>query len=336
MDIGDTVISNRGHVVIGSVVAAYFVVFRLIDAKSTQEETRAGLERSLFITLVSSGNAASFVAAIKDFGRIQTMLATDHPSWFKFWEWGRTHQPNRKPLADWAEWRLPECQKNNDYSAGDESRLDLYRAKLNGADLSADILNHADLTVTDLGHAELMRTFVRDAKLGLANLTEALLEHADVTYAKLHAANLTDAHLRAANLGLADLTAADLTDVELTAADLTAAKLDGHAQLDEACGTPAKLPEGLHPRSRARRRRFDILVNNVGVRWPNGDFSTTIFAVFSRTVFAIPVAIVAAIFSRLAKDPRLRSMKCSPIRRTVSPQRIGAIGPRKPTKLLTR
>ena len=56
---------------IGTVFAAYFAVFGLIDAKSTQEETRASLERSLFVTLVSSGNAASFVAAMKDLARLR-------------------------------------------------------------------------------------------------------------------------------------------------------------------------------------------------------------------------------------------------------------------------
>src|SRR5215831_13510577 len=37
MDIVDTVIGNRGYVGIGTVVAAYFAIFGLIDAKSTQE-----------------------------------------------------------------------------------------------------------------------------------------------------------------------------------------------------------------------------------------------------------------------------------------------------------
>jgi hypothetical protein len=100
MDIGDTIVGNRGHIVIGSVLAAYFVVFELIDTKSTQEETRASLERSLFITLVSSGNAASFVAAMKDFGSTQTMPATEHPSWFRFWDWGQTYQPNMEEVSE--------------------------------------------------------------------------------------------------------------------------------------------------------------------------------------------------------------------------------------------
>jgi uncharacterized protein YjbI with pentapeptide repeats len=50
-------------------------------------------------------------------------------------------------------------------------------------------------------------------------------------------ANLTDAYLNRSNLSHADLVGANLTD----------ANLDGQTQLDQACGTPAKLPEGLHP-----------------------------------------------------------------------------------------
>jgi hypothetical protein len=84
MDICDTLIGSRGYVAIGSVAAAYFAILGLIDAKATQEETRASLERSLFITLVSSGNTASLVAAMKEFGPTQAMRVTDHPSWW-FW-----------------------------------------------------------------------------------------------------------------------------------------------------------------------------------------------------------------------------------------------------------
>jgi hypothetical protein len=59
MDMIDTVIGNRGYFVIGSAIAAYPAIFGLIDSKSTREETRTSLERSLFVTLVS-GNATSF------------------------------------------------------------------------------------------------------------------------------------------------------------------------------------------------------------------------------------------------------------------------------------
>ena len=55
MDLFDAVSGNRGYLAVGSVLAAYLAAFGLIDTKSTQEETRAAVERSLFITLVPVG-----------------------------------------------------------------------------------------------------------------------------------------------------------------------------------------------------------------------------------------------------------------------------------------
>jgi hypothetical protein len=124
MDLFDTVSGVRGYLAVGSVRAAYLAVYGVIDAKSTQEETRASVERSLFITLVSSNNAASFVAAMKEFGSIQVMPATEHPSLFPFWEWGRTYQPNREPMLRWAQERLGWCNKSaKDCSLKDDTRL---------------------------------------------------------------------------------------------------------------------------------------------------------------------------------------------------------------------
>jgi hypothetical protein len=147
MDLLDGVSGNRGYLAVGSVLAAYLAVFGLIDTKSTQEETRASVERSLFITLVSAGNAASFVAAMKEFGLTQSMPATEHPSLLRFWEWGRTYQPNREPMWHWAEWRLALCGDKGakDCSVTDDSRLDLRGANLRNADLSMVYLRGADL-----------------------------------------------------------------------------------------------------------------------------------------------------------------------------------------------
>src|ERR1700761_3903521 len=45
MDLFDAVSGNRGYLAVGSVLAAYLAAFGLIDTKSTQEETRASVER---------------------------------------------------------------------------------------------------------------------------------------------------------------------------------------------------------------------------------------------------------------------------------------------------
>ena len=258
MDIGDTVIGNRGHVAIGSALAAYFVVFGIIDAKSTQEETRAAVARSHFIMLVSAANAASFIAAVKDFGPTQTMPATEHPSRFRFWEWGSLYQPNKGPMHEWAEWRLHLCDATRkDCSTDGKVRIDLSFAHMNNADLSNTDLSGsdlryaslcgADLTNVNLGGADLSSAELTGAILGPDNLNSAILDKAGLTRADLGGADLRHASLRGAHLDSADLSGADLRYASLRGADLSGAHLDGQTQLDEACGAPARLPEGLHP-----------------------------------------------------------------------------------------
>lgn len=166
MNLADTVIGSRGYFTVGSVLAVYLAVFGLIDAKATQEETRASVERGVFMTLVSGGNAASFVAAMKDFGPTQTMRVTEHPSWFKFWEWGRAYPdpPNRLPMWHWAQARLGLCkEKSKDCSLQDGVRLDLGAADLRGAFLRD----------ADLGGAYLTGARLRDADLGGAYLAQS-------------------------------------------------------------------------------------------------------------------------------------------------------------------
>jgi hypothetical protein len=206
MHFADAVIGDRGYFAVGTLAAVYLAFFGLFDTKATQEETRASVERSIFMTLVSSGNAASFVAAMKAFGPTQMMPVTQHPSLFGFWEWGRTYPPNREPMWSWAVWRLRLCGDKNakDCSLGD-ARIDLVGAILSFADLNGAHLSGADLTA-------------------------AFLTFADLTDATLSGADLTDAVLM---------------DADLSRAVLIDAKGLTQAQLDKACGTNAKLPPGL-------------------------------------------------------------------------------------------
>lgn len=231
MDIADTIIGNRGHVVIGSVLAAYFVVFGLIDAKSTQEETRASLERSLFVTLVSSGNPASFVAAMKDdFGPMQTMRATEHPTWFRFWDWGRTYQPNREPMRSWAVERLHLCNKEiKDCSLDQKTRLELNFINLHNADLST--------IVSRTTRPDFQSWLMSPADLSDADLYGADLSGADLSGADLRGANLHWADLFGANLRGADLRHADIDSSSLPEADLRRASYD----------QDTKFPRGFDP-----------------------------------------------------------------------------------------
>jgi uncharacterized protein YjbI with pentapeptide repeats len=228
MDLFDAVGGNRGYLAVGSILAAYLAVFGLVDTKSTQEETRAALERSLFITLVSAGNAASFVAAMKNFGPTQMMLVTEHPSLLKFWEWGRSYPPNREPMLHWAQWRLALCSwETKDCSLRDNRRLDLRGANLSHADLRGAPLGDANLSDANLNGANLTGADLFNAYLFNADLRGANLSDANLGYAHLGAANLSGANLGGANLSHADLRGANLSDANLGDANLGDANLSG-------------------------------------------------------------------------------------------------------------
>jgi uncharacterized protein YjbI with pentapeptide repeats len=142
-----------------------------------------------------------------------------------------------------------------DLTAADLSHANLIRANLTRADLgnyanltrahlNGIVLDHANLTDANLDHANLTDANLDHANLDHANLTGGHLEGANLDHANLTRADLIGAGLTRAHLTDAELTRADLTDAELTRADLTGARID-QKQLDEACGSDAKLPLGL-------------------------------------------------------------------------------------------
>jgi hypothetical protein len=240
----DTFFADRGYITAGSIAAAYLAWFGLIDSKSTQEETRASTERSLFMTLVSAGNAPSFVAAMKTFGPVQTIQVTEHPHLFTPWKWGRTYLPNQQPLWEWARSRLQSCEPQT-CSLHGESRIDLREANLFGADLRDTDLNGANLFHADLSKANLILADLREANLTIAklldaNLIDANLFHADLTQANLIDAKLFDTTLTSANLTGALLQRAYLIRAQLTGATLIGADLKD-ARLNDARLTKASL-----------------------------------------------------------------------------------------------
>ena len=86
--------------------------------------------------------------------------------------------------------------------------------------------------------------------LASVRIPGAILFDADLFDADLERAILSRAILIRANLFRADLFRADLSGATLSRANLSRADLSGvenltQAQLDQACGTDAKLPEGL-------------------------------------------------------------------------------------------
>jgi uncharacterized protein YjbI with pentapeptide repeats len=106
-------------------------------------------------------------------------------------------------------------------------------------------LTRARLFYANLTYARLLHADLHDALLIDVDLTYAGLFHTDLSGANLSGANLTHSDLTFVNLAGANLSNANLSAANLSHADLTGASLDGQKQLDEACGSDAKLPTGL-------------------------------------------------------------------------------------------
>ncbi len=95
----------------------------------------------------------------------------------------------------------------------------------------------------------------KKAKLKGANLHGAMLAGADFRGADLQYADLGEAMLLGANLSGANLMNANFKDANFLGAQLEGARIEGtnfhhtafltQDQLDEACGTPRALPQGL-------------------------------------------------------------------------------------------
>ena len=96
---------------------------------------------------------------------------------------------------------------------------------------------------------------LKKANLKAANLRSAMLAGADLREADLEGADLTGAMLFGANLSDAKLVDAIFENANLLGAQLEGAHIDGanfkntawltQDQIDDACGTPRILPEGL-------------------------------------------------------------------------------------------
>jgi hypothetical protein len=112
---------------------------------------------------------------------------------------------------------------------------------LSGADLSGANLVHAKLSGADLFQANLSR-----ADLIAADLTGATLGDANLSGATLGGANLSGANLSGANLSDTSLDQVDLSRADLNGANLSDAISLTQDQLDQACGKPKALPQGLN------------------------------------------------------------------------------------------
>jgi uncharacterized protein YjbI with pentapeptide repeats len=145
-------------------------------------------------------------------------------------------------------------------------RAYMYNVNLRGAFLGDANLVNAYMPSADLSGASMSRSDLNSADLHDADLRAASMDGSDLSGADLHEAqlnltNLHDSNLSSANLMNANLAEADLSGVDLSGANLSGANLKKgpnryggyygdvknltQTQLDAACGTNTKLPDGL-------------------------------------------------------------------------------------------
>ena len=96
-----------------------------------------------------------------------------------------------------------------------------------------------------LKKAKLKGANFQGAMLAGTDLREADLENADLTHAMLLGADLSRANLVNANFEAAMLLGTHLENAHIDGANFTNTSWLTQDQLDDACGTPKGLPEGL-------------------------------------------------------------------------------------------
>jgi hypothetical protein len=123
--------------------------------------------------------------------------------------------------------------------------------KLHSEDISRDETLHSE----DIKGQMLAGARLRKAKLSSANLQRVMLAGADLRGSDLESADLRGAMLLGANLSGANLVNANFEGAMLLGAQMEGARIDGvdfknaafltQDQVDEACGKPKVLPEGI-------------------------------------------------------------------------------------------
>jgi hypothetical protein len=226
------------RVVIGvpvTFVTFYTALYAIAEARYERRMNRALYERAAFMDMVTSGKPGTFVAAMKEFGRIQTMIVPPEPeitnpiAWFAYRTDHPDAYPNRKPLWRWARHAFGTCTK----AACTTDPAGRWRIDLREADLAGAILGRADLREADLRGA-----ILREATMFWTDLREAILVGAD-----LHGAVLYNADLRGAFLAWADLTEAYLGGAYLRGAVMRGAFLFGADLRETKNWTPELLQQ---------------------------------------------------------------------------------------------
>jgi uncharacterized protein YjbI with pentapeptide repeats len=151
-------------------------------------------------------------------------------------------------------------QSDEENAPGERLEKKLQQAKQRGGgdhfefkeneDLSNEVLVGIDFKKAKLKKVKLKKAKLNGADLAGAILADADLRQADLEYANLEGAILTGTNLSGTNLGYANFAKANLLDAIFEGARLEGTNFKNSAfltqdQLDEACGKPKALPEGL-------------------------------------------------------------------------------------------
>jgi hypothetical protein len=141
--------SPRRYTLLVALVGAYFGLYAIFEARHERQMNRALFERSTFMTMVTSDKRGAFVAAMKQFGPVQTIRVPADPEWWPpFYRWCGKEQPNLLPLWQWARHFLASCTL--DYCGVTDQdkhwRIDLREATLRGATLGGATWHEVDLS----------------------------------------------------------------------------------------------------------------------------------------------------------------------------------------------
>ena len=208
----------RGYRGIAVVIAAYIGLYSIVEARHERQMNLAAFERNMFITMVESQNASAFVAAMKNFGPVQTMSAYNEPSLFAPWDWWEKTNPNIEPLYLWAVHRLSNCTPEVCSISG------TYRIDLTGADLKGAVLFKVDLSRSNLLLADLREAILIETNLEGATLLGADLRNSKLLITRLKSAEFGVPYIRSPSSANSSLRYTDLRGAEgLSCADLQVA-----------------------------------------------------------------------------------------------------------------
>ncbi len=134
----------NGYKGLATLIAAYFGLYTVLEARHERLDNRASREYSTFISMASSGNPGALNAALRDLSAIQSLWVPPAPSLLPCnWGWlGKAEKPNEEKLARWANIAL---------IGADLTGADLKEVALAGVNLKGAKLIQAKLTDGDLG-----------------------------------------------------------------------------------------------------------------------------------------------------------------------------------------